>query len=123
MRAAVASASRWCSLCQGLKCTGEFEVCRGFSSAGALLLNGYFILKAAQLLFPFNSAQDQMARAAAVGMTLFYYPLVYWSLRGMEVGMVTMLMSLAVRVVETAGKVRPAAARSTKARLARMPVW
>jgi hypothetical protein len=37
---------------------------------------------------------DHAAPLIATALTLFFYPLVFWSLRGLEVGLVTLLISL-----------------------------
>ncbi|MGI8608576.1 MAG: hypothetical protein ACR2MY_05010 [Candidatus Dormibacteria bacterium] len=42
------------------------------------------------------SGGDRSAGIAAIAATLFYYPLVYWTLRGFEVGLLALLVLLAI---------------------------
>jgi hypothetical protein len=59
------------------------------TSAATLLVNLYFIKKIADRVVnnsPFVSI-------VAVGVTAFYFPLLFWSLRGMEIGLLALLTS------------------------------
>jgi hypothetical protein len=61
------------------------------TSAVILLLNVIVVHRIAQLLLPIA----RLAPLIAAAMTAFYFPLVFWSLRGMEVGLLTLLVDLA----------------------------
>ncbi|MBK8822273.1 MAG: hypothetical protein IPN58_06585 [Anaerolineales bacterium] len=57
-----------------------------------LLANIYVVHQIAQKLFP----DSNHAPVLAALITAFYFPLVFWSLRGMEVGLLTLLIDLAI---------------------------
>ncbi|MFC1692952.1 hypothetical protein ACFL1R_05565 [Candidatus Latescibacterota bacterium] len=61
---------------------------------GALLLvvNLFFVRKIALLI----SGNNSYVASAALFLTAFYLPLINWSLQGMEVGLQTLIMSIAV---------------------------
>ncbi len=65
------------------------------TSAVILLGNAWLSFKICKLIAP------QMKRAPIIAATItaFYYPLVFWSLRGMEVGIATFLVYAAVLLV------------------------
>ncbi|MEJ2487764.1 MAG: hypothetical protein P8Y68_18770 [Anaerolineales bacterium] len=58
------------------------------SSALLLAGNAYFAYKLSKLLAP----KSVIAPKIALIVTAFYFPLVFWSLRGMEVGLTTLLI-------------------------------
>src|SRR5437899_3109799 len=62
--------------------------------SGALILVGNLIVvrRIAERLAP----ESPLATSLAVWLTALYYPLVYWTLRGMEVGLVTLTLSASV---------------------------
>ena len=62
------------------------------TSAAILLANSYTVSKIAETLEP----ESTYAPTLAAVITAFYFPLVFWSLRGMEVGLITWLISLAI---------------------------
>ncbi len=62
------------------------------TSATILLANIYTVSKIAEALQP----ESKYAPMLAAIITAFYFPLVFWSLRGMEVGLLVLLVSLAV---------------------------
>ena len=61
------------------------------TAALLLLVNLYFVKRIAEEL----SDHNVPVSLAAVGLTAFFYPLNNWSLQGMEVGLVTLLVSIA----------------------------
>jgi arabinofuranosyltransferase len=65
-----------------------------------VLLSGAVILIANLSIVRLVSAQlapgSPLAASLAVWLTALYYPLIYWTLRGMEVGLVTLTISAAV---------------------------
>jgi hypothetical protein len=63
-----------------------------FSGAVILLLNLVVVAKIAARLAP----EAPLVASLAVWLTALYYPLVYWTLRGMEVGFVTLTLSTSV---------------------------
>ena len=63
-----------------------------FTSAAILLSNIYIVFKIADTLSP----DSKHAPILAALVTAFYFPLVFWSLRGMEVGLLVMLINLAL---------------------------
>lgn len=65
------------------------------TSVFLLLGNTFLIFKICEMLEP---KMKQAAIIAAI-ITAFYYPLVFWSLRGMEVGLLTLLVNLSVLLV------------------------
>ncbi len=62
------------------------------SSAVILVVNVLVVYKISQTLLP----NAQYAPILAAIITAFYFPLVFWSLRGMEVGLLTLLINFAV---------------------------
>jgi hypothetical protein len=62
------------------------------SAAVILLTNIAVVYKISQTLLP----NAQYAPLLAAIITAFYFPLVFWSLRGMEVGLLTLLINFAV---------------------------
>src|SRR5438093_771437 len=62
--------------------------------SGALILaaNLVVVKRIAETLAP----ESPLAASLAVWLTALYYPLVYWTLRGMEVGLVTLIVSASV---------------------------
>ncbi len=62
------------------------------TSLGILLANIHTVFKIAETLQP----ESKYAPTLAAIVTAFYFPLVFWSLRGLEVGLLTWLVSLAV---------------------------
>ena len=62
------------------------------TSALILLANIYIVHKIAETLLP----ESKYAPMLAALVTAFYFPLAFWSLRGMEVGLLTLLLSLAL---------------------------
>jgi hypothetical protein len=62
------------------------------TSALILLANIYIVYKIAETL----ARESKYAPALAAIVTAFYFPLVFWSLRGMEVGLLTLLINLAL---------------------------
>ena len=71
------------------------------SGVGFLLINLFYVKKIADFL----SNDDRLASLSAVFLTAFYYPLIYWSLRGMEVSALVCIVNssiwLALRSVQT----------------------
>jgi hypothetical protein len=67
------------------------------TSTVILLANIYVIYKISQALLPDSKVAPMLAGL----VTAFYFPLVFWSLRGMEVGLLTLLISLAVLLALT----------------------
>lgn len=45
--------------------------------------------------------EEKWLRIAALAMAVFYWPLILWSLLGMEVGIITMMLMITVRIVLT----------------------
>jgi hypothetical protein len=62
------------------------------TSAIILLVNIYVVYRICQELQP----DSKYSPLIAAGISAFYFPLVFWSLRGMEVGLLTLLIDLAV---------------------------
>jgi hypothetical protein len=62
------------------------------TSAVILLGNIYVVWQIAAALFP----DSKYAPTLAALVTAFYFPLVFWSLRGMEVGLLTLLVDLSI---------------------------
>jgi arabinofuranosyltransferase len=60
------------------------------TSVAILLANIYIVYRITETLPP----DSKYAPALAALITAFYFPLVFWSLRGMEVGLLTLLISL-----------------------------
>jgi hypothetical protein len=60
------------------------------TSAAILLANIFIVHKISETLLP----NAKYAPILAAIITAFYFPLVFWSLRGMEVGLLTLLISL-----------------------------
>ena len=71
--------------------------------SGALILvaNLVVVKRIAETLAP----ESPRAATLAVWLTALYYPLVYWTLRGMEVGLVTLTLSASVLLALTTAKV------------------
>ena len=57
-----------------------------------LLTNIYVVYRIAETLLP----DSKFASLLAAFITAFYFPLVFWSLRGMEVGLLTLLIDLSI---------------------------
>jgi hypothetical protein len=66
------------------------------TSLVALVIAGTQIYKIIE-----RTIDSNWLRAAALAMVMFYWPLILWSLLGMEVGIITMLLMIAVRIVLT----------------------
>ncbi|MBI2759151.1 MAG: hypothetical protein HYX49_10790 [Chloroflexi bacterium] len=62
------------------------------TSGVILLINIFVVFQIGRLLAP----ASRYAPAIAGTMVAFYFPLVFWSLRGMEVGALTLMISLAI---------------------------
>jgi hypothetical protein len=62
------------------------------TSAAILLGNIFIVWKIAAALLP----ESKHAPTLAALVTAFYFPLVFWTLRGMEVGLLTLLIDLAI---------------------------
>ena len=62
------------------------------ASATILLANALVVARICEALSP----EAVYAPLMAAGITAFYFPLVFWSLRGMEVGLLVLLVDLAV---------------------------
>jgi len=63
------------------------------ATGAVILLSNLFVVKSlAEQLVP----EDRWAPLAAVFLTAFYYPLIYWTLRGMEVGFLMLLINVGV---------------------------
>ncbi len=62
------------------------------SSVIILLVNIYVVYKITETLLP----DSKYAPPLAALITAFYFPLVFWSLRGMEVGLLTLLIDVAL---------------------------
>jgi arabinofuranosyltransferase len=61
-------------------------------SAGSLIANAFVVYKVCGAISP----RSPHAPIIAAGITAFYFPLVFWSLRGMEVGILSLLVDLGV---------------------------
>src|SRR5919199_4227504 len=61
-----------------------------------MLANAYLVMSIAEYLIPRQQRYHQLFRAVAFLCTLSYYPLLYWSLMGMETGLLAVLLSLSV---------------------------
>jgi hypothetical protein len=64
-----------------------------------VMASGAVLLLANALVFGAIARRLTTSRVAplvAVALTAFYYPLVYWTLRGMEVGLLTLLVSVGI---------------------------
>lgn len=72
-------------------------------AAGALLLNTYVVFKISEALQP----GAKYGPLIAAGITAFYFPLAFWSLRGMEVGAISLLVSLALLLALRVGQQEP----------------
>jgi hypothetical protein len=70
------------------------------SAAAILIANTYVVYRICKALLP----DARYAPALAAAVTAFYFPLVFWSLRGMEVGLLTLLINLAVLLSISGGK-------------------
>jgi hypothetical protein len=64
------------------------------TSLVALIVAGIQIFKIIEHVIESNGL-----RTAALAMVMFYWPLILWSLLGMEVGIITMMLMIAVRIV------------------------
>ena len=62
------------------------------SGAGILLANLLVIKKLTEAV----AGENSYASLSAVVLTAFYYPLIYWTLRGMEVGLLCLLINCAI---------------------------
>ena len=62
------------------------------SGMGFLLINLFCVKKIADFL----SKGDRFASLTAVFLTAFYYPLIFWSLRGMEVSVLVCIVNLSI---------------------------
>lgn len=62
------------------------------TSVVILLVNILVVYKISETLIP----ESKYAPLLAATITAFYFPLVFWSLRGMEVGLLTLLINLAL---------------------------
>ncbi len=77
------------------------------ASALILLANILVVYKICEVLQP----ESGVGRLVATLITAFYFPLIFWALRGMEVGLLTLLISAAVLVaVQMKEIARPRAA-------------
>jgi len=63
-----------------------------FTSGAILLANIVVVYKISDLLLPHSKYGPTLAAI----ITAFYFPLVFWSLRGMEVGLLTLLIDLGI---------------------------
>jgi len=70
----------------------SISLCVMVVSAVILLLNILVVARICQALRP----DARHAPLMAAGITAFYFPLIFWSLRGMEVGLLVLLVDLAV---------------------------
>jgi hypothetical protein len=66
------------------------------TSLAALIISGTQIYKIIEPVI-----EDKALRIATLAMAVFYWPLILWSLLGMEVGIITMMLMIAVRMVLT----------------------
>ena len=62
------------------------------TGAALLLVNAWYTGRTAEVLFP----SRPVAKYVVVFATLFFYPLAFWTLRGMEVGLLAAVISAAV---------------------------
>ena len=71
----------------------EAKISLAVAASGAMLLiaNALVVGTIARRVSP-----SRAVRLVAIALTAFYYPLVYWTLRGMEVGLLTLLISVAI---------------------------
>ncbi len=67
------------------------------TSAAVLSANIFIVWKIAATLLP----ESKHTPALAALVTAFYFPLVFWTLRGMEVGLLTLLIDLAILLAIT----------------------
>ena len=70
------------------------------TSLAILLANIHIVWQIAAALLP----DSQYAPALAALVTAFYFPLVFWSLRGMEVGLLTLLINFSILLAITNNK-------------------
>jgi arabinofuranosyltransferase len=70
------------------------------TSLAILLANIFIVYKIAKILLP----ESNYAPAIAALVTAFYFPLVFWSLRGMEVGLLTLLVNSSFLLAVTKNK-------------------
>ena len=74
------------------------------ASAIVLLANTYVVYRICEVLQP----GSKYAPLIAAGITAFYFPLVFWSLRGMEVGVLSLLIDvsalIAIQVIAGGGQ-------------------
>ncbi len=70
------------------------------TSGAILLANIYVVWQIAAALLP----NSKHAPILAAIVTAFYFPLVFWSLRGMEVGLLTLLVNLSILLAVTKNK-------------------
>jgi arabinofuranosyltransferase len=61
-----------------------------------MLANAYLVMSIAEYLIPRQKRYHQLFRALAFLCALSYYPLLYWSLMGMETGLLAVLLSLSI---------------------------
>ena len=72
--------------------TSKISLAVMLTSVVILLANIIVVYKISQILFP----QAKIAPTLSAIITAFYFPLVFWSLRGMEVGLLTLLINYAI---------------------------
>jgi hypothetical protein len=72
--------------------TAKISLAVMLASAGLLLANIWVVFEACRVLLP----GSRHAPLLAAAITAFYFPLVFWSLRGMELGALTLLVDLAL---------------------------
>jgi hypothetical protein len=70
----------------------KISLCIQISSLSILLANLFFVKKIAE----FISDKNKAVSLGAVVLTAFYLPLNNWSLQGMEVGLLTLILSISV---------------------------
>ena len=75
--------------------TAQISLAVMISSALILLSNIVLVYRICETLHPTSSLTPLLA----AGLTAFYFPLIFWSLRGMEVGLLVVLMDAAVLLV------------------------
>lgn len=76
-----------------------FHVAASKTSLPVMVLSGLCLLGTALAAYKLCGALSGGARYApliAAGITAFYFPLVFWSMRGMEVGFLTLLVELSL---------------------------
>ena len=61
-----------------------------------MLVNAYLVMAIAEHLVSGQERYPRLFRALAFLCALSYYPLIYWSLMGMETGLLTVLLSLSI---------------------------